>query len=144
MGISVSDYKEICRRLNQNPVNGLRAVPAINAAPRSRNKWEEAFEREELEPRVQSGEIRWAQFEGLRFRLADDAYYKPDFVALWANGELVAYEVKGMWREAARVRIKVVADHFPFRFIAVRKRKVSEGGGWEYEQFSAWLDRRGR
>jgi hypothetical protein len=54
---------------------------------------------------------------------------------------LLLYEVKGMWREAARVRIKVAADRHPFRFIAVTKRLVRDGGGWKEELFSQALDR---
>lgn len=107
---------------------------------RGMNKWESLFA-EELERRRVVGLITWYQFEAVRFRLADRAYYKPDFAALAHNGELILFEVKGMWREAARVRIKVASDRHPFRFVAVTKRRVRDGGGWDEELFMQAHDR---
>jgi hypothetical protein len=42
------------------------------------------------------------------------------------------HEVKGFWQDDARVKIKVAASIYPFKFIAVKKAK----GGWEREEFS--------
>ena len=41
------------------------------------------------------------------------------------------HEVKGFWRDDARVKIKVAADIYPFRFLAIKKAK----DGWEKESF---------
>jgi len=42
------------------------------------------------------------------------------------------HETKGHWREAARVRIKVAADLYPwFKFVAVKWDKKQ----WVYEDF---------
>jgi hypothetical protein len=126
-----------------NPLETACGAPPSakpNKMPRARNKWEESFG-ELLELRRLGGEIIWYQFEAMRFRLADGAYYKPDWMAMLANQQWIAFEVKGMWREAARLRIKVAADQHPIKFCAVRKRKVSEGGGWDEEWFSAAFDR---
>lgn len=111
-----------------------------DAPKRGMNKWE-ALYAEKLGAYQNTGIILWWKFEGMRFRLADGAYYKPDFVALAHTGELMVYEVKGHWREAARLRIKVAADQHPFRFMVVRRRLVKEGGGWAEECFTAALDR---
>lgn len=93
------------------------------------NKLEARFRDEVL-----AGKVRWYDFEAVKFRLADGAWYTPDFVVQDAHGLYCFYEVKGFWREAARVRIKVAADKYPFPFIAVtRNRKTGE---WEYERFS--------
>lgn len=78
------------------------------------------------------GAIESFQFEAVSLRLADGARYTPDFFVVRPTGEIECHEVKGFWREAARVRIKVAADKFPFRFIAVKEGK----GGWQYENFT--------
>jgi len=85
-----------------------------------------------LMARRAAGEILWYRFEGLAFRLATGAYYRPDFVVQLADGTIECHEVKGHWREAARVRIKVAANNFPFRFVAVKRK----GKGWEVEEIS--------
>lgn len=45
------------------------------------------------------------------------------------------HEVKGFWRDDARAKIKIAADLYPFRFIAVMKRRKKDGGGWSEEVF---------
>lgn len=89
-----------------------------------------------LEARKRAGEILWYQFEGLRLRLADHTYFTPDFPVLTKENNLEFHEVKGFWREAAKVRINVAADRYPFwKFYAVRKIKKKDGGGWDIEGF---------
>lgn len=119
--------------------------PALGRLPqpkRGPNKWEAVWG-QELEIKKRLGEILWYQFEALRFRLADGAWYKPDYISMARDGTITAWEIKGFWRESARVRIKVAADRHPFRFIAVTKQRVKDGGGWSEEMFSAALDRIG-
>lgn len=121
------------------------AAPAKDVAAgakktRGMNGWETQFSYE-LEAMRQAGSIVWWQFEGIRFRLADGAWFKPDFADMSKDGVLTVTEIKGHWRESARLRIKVAADRHPFRFVALRKRKAKEGGGWDREEFSAMLDR---
>ena len=67
-----------------------------------------------------AGKILWYSFEGITLRLADRTTYTPDFVVMLANGELEMHEVKGFWTDDAKVKVKVAAEKFPFRFIAVR------------------------
>ena len=45
------------------------------------------------------------------------------------DGTLEFHEVKGFWRDDARVKIKTAADKFPFVFIAAKQTKT----GWEIE-----------
>ena len=45
------------------------------------------------------------------------------------------HEVKGYWTEDARAKIKVAANKFPFRFVAVYKQAKKDGGGWRFEEF---------
>jgi hypothetical protein len=85
----------------------------------------------DLDMRRLVGEVDWVgKHESLAFKLASGATFRPDFPVL-VNGRLELHEVKGFWREAARVRIKVAAALYPFRFVAVRW--VS--GGWQFEEF---------
>lgn len=58
------------------------------------------------------GTIRDWRYEGIRLRLADGAWYKPDFVIVHNDGLIELEEVKGHWREAARVRWKVAVEQF--------------------------------
>lgn len=84
-----------------------------------------------LELRKRAGEIAWYRFEGVKLRLADNTFYTPDFAVMLIGGELEIHEVKGHWTDDARVKIKVAAEMYPFRFIAVRKVR----GAFEVESF---------
>lgn len=88
-----------------------------------------------LELRRQSGEIAWYAFEGVTFKLAADTRYTPDFAVMLADGRMEMHEVKGFWRDDAKIKIKVAAEMFPFRFVALKKRSKKSGGGWDVEEF---------
>lgn len=88
-----------------------------------------------LEARKHSGEIQWYAFEGMTFKLADQTRYTPDFAVLLENGEMEMHEVKGRWMDDAKVKIKVAAAQFPFRFLAVFALHKKDGGGWRTETF---------
>jgi hypothetical protein len=81
------------------------------------------------------GGILWHKFEGLKFRLADNTFYTPDFTVMMPDGQLQAHEVKGFWQDDARVKIKIAADMYPLKFIAVKARAKKDGGGWAIEEF---------
>ena len=79
------------------------------------------------------GEILWWKFEGMKFRLADNSFYTPDFNVLRNNQDLEMHEVKGYWIGDARTKIKVAADLYPFAFIAIKAEAKKRGGGWVVE-----------
>lgn len=79
-----------------------------------------------------SGEVLWWRFQPLKFQLANGAYFTPDFGVLFSSREFELHETKGHWRESARVRIKVAAEQFPFKFIAIKR----DGGNWLREEFA--------
>lgn len=87
-----------------------------------------------LEARRVAGEVAWYLFEGLKFRLADNTFYTPDFAVMLSGGQLEAHEVKGFWTDDARVKIKVAAERFPVRFIAVKAPR-RKGDDWAREVF---------
>ncbi len=93
-----------------------------------------------LETLKAGGNIREWWYEPMRLKIASgkmQAWYKPDFAAILVgeDGEtdLFFYEVKGYWREAARLRIKVAAGLYkPFWFVAITRKD----GQWVEENFS--------
>lgn len=106
------------------------------------NPTEAAYAREVLDVRKAAGEVYGYWYESIKLRLANGAWYTPDFAVHVVtrgphgiNRRWEFHEVKGHWREAARVRIKVASDRYPFRFIAVQKLKKKDGGGWKFEEF---------
>lgn len=84
-----------------------------------------------LELLRRAGEILWWKFEGIKLRLADNTFYTPDFNVMLKDGFLEMHEFKGYWEEDARVKIKVAAELYPFKFIAVK----STGKTWKVEAF---------
>jgi len=108
-----------------------RALGRLKAG--AMNKTEAAYS-SLLEARRAAGEVAWYLFEGLKFRLADNTFYTPDFAVMLTDGQLEAHEVKGFWADDARVKIKVAAERFPVRFIAVKAPK-RKGDDWSREVF---------
>lgn len=114
------------------PANNAGAFARGRQPVRGMNKTEAAYDAH-LQALHAAGDVLWHRFEPLKLRLADGSYYKPDFGVLTRDCLFEIHETKGFWREAARVRIKVAAELFPFKFIAVTRTK---GGGWQREEFS--------
>jgi hypothetical protein len=98
------------------------------------NKTEAAYAAT-LDARRYAGEVAWFKFEGVKLRLADNTFYTPDFAVMLANGALEMHEVKGFWQDDARAKIKIAADLYPMRFVAIRVQSKKEGGGWASEEF---------
>lgn len=71
----------------------------------------------------------------MKLRLADNAFNSPDFAVMLREGSLEMHEVKGHWQDEARVKIKVAADLYPTRFLAVQVKPKKQGGGWVTEEF---------
>lgn len=94
------------------------------------NKTEAAYAAR-LEALKLAGEIADYRFECVKLRLADNTFYTPDFMVLMPNFTFEMHEVKGHWEDDARVKIKVAAELYPFKFIAARKVK----GAWLFEEF---------
>jgi hypothetical protein len=97
------------------------------------NKMEQAYAHH-LELLLRSEEIKWFRYEALKFRLADKTFYTPDFIVMAKDGTLEAHEVKGHWEDDARVKIKVAAEMFPVKFIAVKPAPTKDGL-WIVEEF---------
>lgn len=89
-----------------------------------------------LKLREAAGEVRWFKFEGIKLRLADNTFYTPDFAVMVESGQLECHEVKGgYWQDDARAKIKIAADMYPLRFLAITRKPQKDGGGWATEEF---------
>jgi predicted nuclease of restriction endonuclease-like RecB superfamily len=94
------------------------------------NKTERAF----LE-HLRRQDWEWIGIQCLTLKIGDRCRYTPDFAAMKA-GRIVLWEVKGFWRDDARVKIKTAARAFPFfNFIAVQ-RKGRTAAGWTVEKIA--------
>ncbi|RLK57457.1 hypothetical protein BCL79_1863 [Stenotrophomonas rhizophila] len=100
--------------------------------PGEMNKTEEAYAAH-LKLQLAAGAIAWFRFESVKLKLAEKTHLTIDFFVMTAAGDLEAHEVKGFWEEDARVKVKVAAAMYPFRFLAVQR---APGGGWKTEVFS--------
>lgn len=80
------------------------------------------------------GEILGAWFEPLKLKLGDNCTYTPDFLVLNAQTQILElHEVKGFWRDDARVKIKAAAAVYPFKFVAVQLEPKTKK--WIFEYF---------
>lgn len=68
----------------------------------------------------------WIGVQNMTFKLADDTRYTPDMIVI-SNGQVEAHEVKGFWRDDAKVKIKVAARLFPWVHFKVAMKTKS---GW--------------
>ena len=89
----------------------------------------------QLEARKRAGDIREWFFEGMTLKLADDCRYTPDFMVIDKDCTILFMETKGFWREDAKIKIKVAAKMYPFKFTAHKKIPIKQGGGWTEEEF---------
>jgi hypothetical protein len=138
MSITTADLRAMGRDANGKPLphaeprkacgTGEHAVRKQRALNGGMNGWEKAFA-DMLEMQRVTGYVKWWKYEGIKLRLADGAWFKVDFFVMYADGTTEAVEVKGHMREAARVRLRVAADLYPWKFSIARKTK----DGWSYE-----------
>lgn len=120
---------------------GRASVAATPAAtpPKGRgmNKTEQAHALR-LEMRRRAGEVAWYGYEAVKLRLADATWYTPDFAVLMADGAWTFHETKGAFiRDDARVKLKVAAEAFPFRFWLM----VYNRGTWNDRAMPGAVDR---
>lgn len=72
------------------------------------------------------------RYEAVTLRLGDDCRYTPDFMVIAEDDVVELHEVKGHWRDDAKVKIRVAAEMYPmFRFKAFSKTK----GKWVLTPF---------
>src|SRR5687767_11885760 len=91
----------------------------------SMNKTEAAY-CEHLKLRKLAGEITEFWYEAVTFKLTEGTpdgkpgiRYTPDFLVMLIDGTMECHEVKGFANKLEMNRLKLAADKFPFRFVAV-------------------------
>ena len=112
----------------------LAKAPAMDPCA-GMNGTEREYATSVLEPRRKAGISAAWWYQGLTLKLATDCRYTPDFVEQLADGTLDVIEVKGHWRDDAKVKLRVAAQLYPFRFRAVKKQSKADGGGFSSEDF---------
>jgi hypothetical protein len=117
------------------PSTAKQRLQALGRLPTGTMNKTEAAYAAILEQGRLSGTVAWWKFEGIKLRLADNTFYTPDFNVMRSDGLIEMIETKGHWVDDARVKIKVAASIYPFRFVAVKAKAKSAGGGWEEEVF---------
>lgn len=100
---------------------------------------------EHLEKRRLDGEVLWYKFEGLKMRLADGTFYTSDYAVMVADGSLEIHEVKAgrvdkltgrvvmLSEDTSKVKIKIAAEMYPFRFIWAIEVPKKIGGGFQFQ-----------
>lgn len=112
--------RKACVRQGKRPVGSMNKLEA---------KYAEFLESERL-----AGLILGWRYESEKFRLADRTWYLPDFMVILPNGMVEFHEVKGFWRDDARVKIKVAAELFwEYTFKACTFDTKSKN--WSFETF---------
>ena len=99
-----------------------------------------------LEEQRRLGYVEWFAYEPMKFKLADKTYYTPDFVVMRPDGAIEVHDTKGTTtktrksgarekapfaEEHSKIKIKSVADKYPFRFFMV----WFNAGVWQYTEF---------
>jgi hypothetical protein len=133
--LSASVQRRIAIQKPQSPQHAMYALGRLKTG--AMNKTEAAYALH-LESLKQAGEVVFYKFEGLTFRLADNTRFTPDFVVMLPDGMIELHEVKGaraIFRDDAKVKIKVASALYPFLFKAVFPIAKKHGGGWEIEEF---------
>lgn len=120
-----------CPRAGGSPLGEAQSAAKAPAAPprvraRARTGPPVSFDSdleeryyEHLQQRMRRGEIAAFALKPEKLRLADGAYYTPDFRVILPDGSVEFHETKGFMREAARVRLRAAAEMHPYTFLLV-------------------------
>jgi hypothetical protein len=106
--------------------------------PGTMNKTERRFLDEWIKPLIPT-DVLWWSFEGIKLRLADKTFFTADFSVMAGDGGIDLIDVKGaehLITEDARVKIKVAAERYPFRFFFAWPMggTTARTRGWRLEQ----------
>ena len=99
------------------------------------NRTEERFDLY-LDALKHHGDILWYRFEGITLKLADNCRLTVDFAVMARDGVLEMIDVKGspaIFSDDAKVKMKVAASIYPFRFKVAFPIAEKSGGGWRID-----------
>lgn len=137
MGWDLNDFPEHIQKQfrdkERSDNNGTPTGKVSKSVPHdhSMNKTERRYAGH-LESLKMEGTIKDYLHEPFNIRLGKNTFYKPDFLVVTADNEIEVHEVKGYWRDDAKVKIKVAAERVPwFRYKAI----YYNSSGWNEEAF---------
>lgn len=102
------------------------------------NKTEAAYA-QYLELLKRAGDIKWYRFDGIKLRLADKTFLTVDFAVMDRDGVMELHDTKGgpgVFMDDAKVKMKVAAEMYPFRFKVAFPRAKKHGGGWTIDEIA--------
>lgn len=115
---------------------GLYAKGRMKAGAMNKTEAEYAKYLEHLK---YTGRIAAYWFEAMKLKVADGAcWYTPDFLVMRNDGTMELHEVKGsprIFQDDAKVKVKAVSTHYPFKAYVVYPRRKQDGGGWDTVEF---------
>lgn len=124
-------------RLSKGQAKQYGIAPKVKKpSPRERfggyaSSWEREYAAY-LDRQKHQGQIQRWQYEAVSLNLAPKTKYTPDFCVVNRQGIIEFHEVKGLFREAAKVRFRLAVHLFPqFRFFIVRLANKQ----WDIEAF---------
>lgn len=149
MGVALSELpthiQEQIRAKTMAPVSALRSHerPAARA-----DEYDSKLERKFaafLRYLQTKGDFHRWMHEPFKLKLAKGTFYTPDFatfVQLSHGATLITiYEVKGFWRDDARVKFKVAAAMYPeFRFVSVVVNRHTKGWSFTDSKGQKWQE----
>ncbi len=112
----------------------LPARAPVMPLARGMNKTE-AIRAEDLELQKRAGYIAEWWYEGWTFKLADDTRYTPDFVIQHPDGMLTAEEIKGFYRDDAKVKARVFVAQFPIQLRLLTLVKGNPKHSWHVVEY---------
>lgn len=99
-----------------------------NAMNKTERRWAQV-----LDGYMAVGMVKEYHYERFKLKIGKRCWYTPDFLVVFEN-RIEIHEVKGFWRDDARVKVKACRDLYPFyRWIAISWN--SKGKKWEHEIF---------
>jgi hypothetical protein len=94
------------------------------------NKTEARYAAEVLAPQLAAGIILQWEFEAIKLRIGVNCFYTPDFFVMSKNGEISLHECKGYMMDDALVKLRAVAEMWPFPVLLCR----IVNGDWEIKE----------
>lgn len=100
------------------------------------NKTEQEFA-DLLDDWKHAGTVLWWKAHPFNIKLANNTFYRVDFLALMSDGMLTMYEVKGGYTsQSGQTKIKLASEALPvIRIVKASKRTKKDGGGFKLEEF---------
>lgn len=133
MKITESELSAILSKRAPKPSGGVQRWQALGRLPAGElNRTEKAFAAY-LQERQAAGAIIWWKSHPFNVRLAENTFYRPDFLCLLADMSLVIYEVKGSYTsDKGQMKIKLCVEALPVFKVIKASRK---NGVWNFEEF---------